>query len=214
MKPLALVAASLLALQGQTGIAQMTNVAPPLQLPEPPEPPRPSEAQVERFLASLPKEALSRPPKPDPETAKRLIAQHPGKAAQIAAILGAFEKCFEPAGAAAMARVNRMLARSPLLGAHKLERLTDFFAGGGWDRLAVIGERIEKSATPAAADLAERERLMAAYPLADFFSSLHIAAFHAAHQGAFAPTRKCEDERNAALAGAGVENPFKPSVGL
>lgn len=228
MNPLAIATAYLLALQGQAEPAQPTPMPPPTVLPPPvvlptESPPRmmpplaspPSEAQVERFLASLPAEVKTGTPamKLAPESVKRLIALNPGKEAQIEAILSAFGKCSQPAVVAGMERVHRMLARSPLLGPEKLERLTAFFDGGGWASLTAIADRINKSATPSAADLAEREQLMAAYPLEDLAISLQIASLNAVHQGAFVDAKKCEDERNAALAKAGIENPLEPLFG-
>lgn len=210
MKPLALAAAALLALQGQPGLAQ-TNLAPPPQLPRPPEPPRPSEALVERFLASLPEDFMPGRPATielDPESVERLFRLNPGKKSQIANILNAFEKCFQPAVGAAMERVNRTAAWSPNLGAEALERMTAFFGGRDWASYKAVTERMELSATPAPADLAERDRLLAAYPIVDLGLSLRLALLHAAHQGAFEAAGKCEVQRNAALAEAGIENPF------
>lgn len=166
-----------------------------------------SEAQYQRFVASLPEGAWDGPPKPDAETVKRLIALNPGKEARIEAILGAFDRCAEPAAAAAMDRVYRLAVKSPLLGAEKIERLTAFYSGGGWAPFVALRDRIASSKPPAAADLAEMERLTAAYPLADYSTSLTVAALNANRQGAFKAHERCEAERNAELAKAGVQTP-------
>lgn len=217
--------AALFAFQDEAQPVQPRMTAPPVpaapaappdfpRMPRPPSPPPVSEAQYQRFVASLPEGAWDGPPKPDPETVKRLIALNPGKEARIEAILGAFDRCAAPAAAAAMDRVYRLAMKSPLLGAEKVERLTAFYSGGGWAPFVALRDRIASSKPPAAADLAEMERLTAAYPLADYSTSLTVAALNANHQGAFKAHERCEAERNAALAKAGVQTPagsaFRP----
>jgi hypothetical protein len=212
-KSAALANARIRAVQDQRAHAPSIE-APPAPMPPPdllwrsnPPPPPVSEALYQRFVASLPKDSWDGPPSPDPEAVGRLIALNPGKEARIGAILGAFDKCAGPAAAAAMERVYRLAVQSPLLGAEKVERLTAFYGGGGWAPFKALRDRIAKSGSPAPADLAEMERLTAAYPLVDYSRSLVIAALNANHQGAFAAHEACETERNAALAKAEVKTP-------
>jgi hypothetical protein len=185
--------------------------APPGLVLRPPDPPAASEAQVERFLASLPRDAWAAADLAlDPETVRSLIGLNPGREAQIADILRSFEKCSGPAIAAGNERVYRLAARVPFLSAEKLERLTAFFGGPDWPRLKAVGDRISTSATPAAADLAERDRLGAAYPLSDLTRAMLVAYLNASHLGAFAAVEKCRAEGNSALAEAGIKTPAGP----
>lgn len=215
MELFAIAAAGLLALQGPSEPAQPTYDAPPtpppMPPPMPPPPPPPSEALVERFVASLPKDVWAAGDSElDSETVSLLRGLNPGKEEQITAILHTFEKCSEPALASGNDRVYRLAARAPFLGAEKLERLTAFFGGPDWPRLRSVGDRISKSATPAAADLAERDRLGAAYPLADLTNAMLIAHLNVNHSGAFAAVEKCRAEGNEALAKAGIKTPAGP----
>ncbi|HEU0097743.1 MAG TPA: hypothetical protein VFQ67_03115 [Allosphingosinicella sp.] len=194
------------------GRGSVGSLAPPPGPRPLPSPPPVSEALYQRFVASLPPDAWDGP-KPDPEAVTRLIALNPGKEARIAAILGEFDKCARPAAAAAMARVYRLAVQSPLLGAEKVERLTDFYRSGRWSPFKALRDRIAGSEPPSAADLAEMERLKAAYPLVDYSTSLTVAVLNAGHQGAFAAHEACGAERNAALAAAGAEIPAGSAFG-
>lgn len=214
MKLLATAAVWLLALAGAAEAAEpapappISIAPPPLEPPGPPPPPV-SEALFQRFLASLPKEAWAGPATVAPETAKRLVELNPGKEAQIASILGAFDRCSEPAAAAGMRRTYQIAMGSPVLGAAKVERMTEFFSSGGWAALTLLNIRINASATPAAADVAEKDRLIADYPLDDFSASLTIAGFAALKEGAFAALKTCEADRDSALAKAGIKPTLK-----
>lgn len=208
MKRISIAVAGLLTLQGQAGSAQPVLSAPPAPPMRPPEPPPPSNALVERFVAGLPRESwVPGPADSDPETLDLLVRRNPGKETRIALILDDFRKCSEPAVAAAKDRIYGIAALSPLLGAAKLERLADFFDGPDWPRFKAVVRRIEASPTPAAADLGERARLMSAYPIADLSGAMTLAAFAAIAEGSLTAVKRCEGERNAALAEAGIEPP-------
>jgi hypothetical protein len=214
MKLALMTAALLLALQPEAGAAAPMGMQPhmaPAQIPPPPVPlpplPPAAQAQAERLLAHLPKEQwVARSTTPDPEKVKRLVALNPGKEALIATILSTFATCSEPAAPVGRNRAHRIGAESlARFSPEKIEGLIAFFDGPDFASFEALEGRIKNSATPAAADLAEWERLMAAYPIGDLGVALFQATVAATNEGAFNALRKCASDMTTGLVEAGIE---------
>ncbi len=190
MKPLEIAAAGLLALHAQSAIAQ--------SVPAPP-----SEAAIQRFLASLPPDPLAGRAEPDPEQLRKLTTLNPGKAAQVKAILGDFDGCISAAAAAGARRMLRSVALE--LGAEKVERLTDFYRSPDLAVFTAIQARLSATKPPSAPDAAELKRLTAAYPLSDLSQAMKRAGQRVRSDAVFdEAARQCGQTRNAALAGAKI----------
>lgn len=127
-------------------------------------PPPTPEAMVERFMATQPDPNLAMyetlPGEFGPDYLARL---NPRKATEIRAIYAAGEACSAPASRAHTDRLLRLAARR--IGADKLMRLIAFQASP--DR-AILADVEANQGEWSAREMAERQRIYDAYPLAEF----------------------------------------------
>lgn len=193
MKPLAIAAAALLALQAPPVSAQAAPAAP-------------SEALVDRFLAALPhqEEIAAESTEIDSAELSRLLALNPGKEAQLRSILKANLSCTGPAVTAGTLRMLRTVARE--LGSEKLQKLVSFYEGPDYAAFEALGVRIEGAATPSAEDKAAMAKLMAAYPLQAFLDRMNRAGeIIAADEGFMTAAMNCASQQVDALTAAGLK---------
>jgi hypothetical protein len=193
MKPLAIAIAALLALQPHGGEAQAAQAAP-------------SEALVNRFLASLPdqEQINAVATEIDAGELSRLVALNPGKEAQLRSILKANLACTGPAVTAGTFRMLRTVARE--LGTDRLQKLVGFYEGPDYAAFKTLGLRMESAAAPSAEDKAAMAKLMAAYPLQAFIDQMSRASeIIAADQGFMTAALKCATEQVDALTAAGLK---------
>ncbi|HLL31539.1 MAG TPA: hypothetical protein VK403_11130 [Allosphingosinicella sp.] len=192
MKPLAIAIAALLAVQPYAGEAQTAQAAP-------------SEALVERFVASLPdqEEIHAAPTEIDAAELNRLLALNPGKEAQLRSILKANLACTGPAVTAGTLRMLRTVARA--LGTERLQKLVSFYEGPDYAAFKALGLRMESAAVPVAEDKAAMAKLMAAYPLQAFLDHMNRAGdIIAADQGFMTAAMNCASQQVDALTAAGL----------
>lgn len=193
MKPFAIAAAALLALQAPPVSAQATQAAP-------------SEALVNRFIASIPdqEEINAVPTEIDAGELSRLVELNPGKEAQLRSILKANLACTGPAITAGTLRMLRTVARE--LGTDRLQKLVSFYEGPDYAAFKTLGLRMESAAAPSAEDKAAMTKLMAAYPLQAFIDQMGRAGeIIAADQGFMTAAIKCASEQVDALTAAGLK---------
>jgi hypothetical protein len=193
MKPLAIAAAALLALQAPPVSAQAAPAAP-------------SEALVDRFIASIPDrgEIAAESTEIDPAELSRLVALNPGKEAQVRSILKSNLACTGPAVTAGTLRMLRTVARG--LGAEKLQKLVSFYEGPDYAAFEALGTRMESAATPSAEDKAAMAKLMAAYPLQAFLEQMNRAGeIIAADEGFMTAAMNCASQQVDALTAAGLK---------
>ncbi len=192
MKPFAPAAAVLLAL-AQPAFAQAPQAAP-------------SEALVERFVASLPdqEEIRSVPTEIDAAELSRLLALNPGKEAQLRSILKANLACTGPAITAGTLRMLRTVARA--LGTERLQKLVSFYEGPDYAAFKALGLRMESAAAPTAQDKAAMAKLMTAYPLQAFLDQMNRAGdIIAADEGFMTAAMNCASQQVDALTAAGLK---------
>jgi hypothetical protein len=192
MKPFAPAAAVLLAL-AQPAFAQAPQAAP-------------SEALVERFVASLPdqEEIRAVPTEIDPAELSRLLALNPGKEAQLRSILKANLACTGPAITAGTLRMLGTVARA--LGTERLQKLVSFYEGPDYAAFKALGLRMESAAAPTAQDKAAMAKLMAAYPLQAFLDQMNRAGdIIAADEGFMTAAMNCASQQVDALTAAGLK---------
>jgi hypothetical protein len=191
MKLLAIAAAALLALP-QAGLAQAPESAP-------------SEALIERFIASIPdRDEIDKPQEIDPAELKQLVALNPGKEAQVRSILKANLACTGPAITAGSLRMLRTVARN--LGSAKVEKLVRFYEGPDYAAFEALGVRMEKAAVPTAEDKAAMAKLMATYPLQAFLEQMDRAGdIIAADEGFMTAAMNCASQQVDALTAAGLK---------
>ncbi len=195
MKPLAIAAAfALIALQPTPGLARASGAAP-------------SEALVDRFIASLPdREAITEAAEEiDAEELARLAALNPGKEARVRAILRTNLACTGPAITAGSLRMLRTVARN--LGGDGLQKLVGFYEGPDYAAFAALAARMESQATPSAADSAAMAKFMGTYPLQAFHREMSRAGeIIAADSGFMSAAMKCASEQIEALEAAGLKS--------
>lgn len=168
----------------------------------------PSEALIDRFMTVIPgAERLDRVDgAADPAELDRLSRLNPGKADAIRPVLEAYSSCASP--------INNEISRSGLrfaaqqLGTTKLEQLIRFYESEDFGRAAALGSRLQAGETLPAAEQAELERIMAAYPLAEFNALLSggMPEFVAAQTDRIAALDRCTDTKAAALERLGVDS--------
>ncbi|MET1110255.1 MAG: hypothetical protein ABWX67_01880 [Allosphingosinicella sp.] len=193
MKPLAIAAALLLALQAPPVLAQAAPAAP-------------SDALVERFLAAIPDrdEIAAVASQIDAGELSRLVALNPGKEAKVRSILQSNLACTGPAVTEGTLRMLRTVARD--LGAERLQKIISFYEGPDYAAFAALAPRMQNNPAPSAADKAALAKLMAAYPLQAFLEQMNRAAEIVAADPAFvAAGRKCATEQMEALEAAGLK---------
>jgi len=191
MKSLAIAAAALLALQ-----------APPVSA----QPAAPSEALVDRFLASIPDREVitAEATEIDPAELSRLAALNPGKEAQLRSILKANLACTGPAVTAGTLRMLRTVARE--LGTEKLQKLVSFYEGPDYAAFKTLGLKMESGAAPSAEDKAAMAKLMAAYPLQAFLDQMNRAGeIISADEGFMTAAMNCASQQVDALTAAGLK---------
>ncbi len=154
----------------------------------------PGDALVDRFIAALPTPRAG----PDPASVAALEELNPGRRDDIVAVLSDYEECGD-----ALARVQlRRVAHA--LGARKVTQLVRFYEGEDFrtfDRIAAQPE-----AALSAADRAERDRILAAYPLADFVQAMGPTGPAFDSEAAIAGIERCMTARDAALAGRNLRS--------
>jgi hypothetical protein len=190
MKPLAIAAAALLALQPPAAAAQA-----------------PSEALVERFIAVLPdrEEIDAVPTEVDAAELSGLVALNPGKEAQVRSILHANLACSGEAISAGTLRMLRTVARE--LGEARLTGLISFYEGPDYAAFETLGLRMAATATPSPEDRAAMAKLMEAYPLQDWLDRLNQAEeIITTDQGFMAAAIKCAEQQTNALEAAGLKS--------
>ena len=167
----------------------------------------PSPALVDRFMAAIPDaQRLTQVDRTaDPAELARLSRLNPGKAEAIRPVLEAYAACSSPINNAISELGLRFAARQ--LGRAKLEQLIRFYEGEDFRRLAVLAPRMEAGQTLAAAEQAELDRILAAYPLAEFNAVLTagMPEFFAAQTDRIAALDRCTEDKSAALAQLGVD---------
>ena len=167
----------------------------------------PSPALVERFMAAIPDaQRLSQVDgTADPAELARLSRLNPGKAEAIRPVLEAYAACSSPINNAISEAGLRFAAQQ--LGRAKLEQLIRFYEGEDFRRLAALTPRLEAGQTPTAADQAELERILAAYPLAEFNTILTVGMpeFFASQTDRIAALDRCTEAKDAALARLDVD---------
>ena len=194
MRPLAIAAAALLALQAQPALAQAPDSVP-------------SEALVERFLAVLPDRAEidSIDNEVDAAELSALTALNPGKEAQVRAILQASLPCSNDAITAGTLRMLRTVARD--LGQARLQRLVSFYEGPDYAAFAALGARMGSAATPSSEDRAAMAKLMETYPLQAWLDRLNRAQeIITADEGFMTAAIKCAEQQMIALEAAGLKS--------
>jgi hypothetical protein len=193
MRPFAIAAAALLALQPQAGLAQAPEAAP-------------SEALVERFIAVLPdrEEIDSAGAGVDPAELSALAALNPGKEARVRSILEANLACSNEAISAGTLRMLRTVARD--LGEARVTRLISFYEGPDYAAFAALGTRMAGSAAPSPEDRAALAKLMEAYPLQAWLDRLNRAQeIIAADEGFLTAAMTCAEQQMNALEAAGLK---------
>ncbi len=193
MKPIAIAAAALLALQALPVSAQ-------------PAPAAPSEALVDRFIESIPDqgEIAAEAAEIDSAELSRLVALNPGKEAQLRSILKANLACTGPAVTAGTLRMLRTVARE--LGTEKLQKLASFYEGPDYAAFKALGLKMEGGAAPSAEDKAAMAKLMAAYPLQALLDQMNRAGdIIAADEGFMTAAMNCASQQVDALTAAGLK---------
>ncbi|HEX8626457.1 MAG TPA: hypothetical protein VF782_15450 [Allosphingosinicella sp.] len=192
MKPFAIAAAALFAL-AQPALAQAPTAAP-------------SEALVERFVASLPdqEELRAVPTEIDAAELSRLLALNPGKEPQLRSILKANLACTGPAVTAGTLRMLRTVARA--LGAERVQKLVSFYEGPDYAAFKALGLRMESGAVATPQDKGAMAKLMAAYPLQAFLDQMNRAGdIIAADEGFMTAAMNCASQQVDALTAAGLK---------
>jgi hypothetical protein len=193
MRPLAIAAAALIALQPQPGLAQADAA--------------PSEALVERFLAVLPDRAELEAvdSEVDPAELSALAALNPGKEAQVRSVLQANLACSGAAISAGTLRMLRTIARD--LGEARLTRLVSFYEGPDFAAFNTLGARMAAASTPSPQDEAAMAKLLEAYPLKAYHDELNRAQeIIAADEGFMSAAMKCAEQQMNALEAAGLKS--------
>jgi hypothetical protein len=182
----------------------LAALAAPPAAPPPPPPPPVDETRFQHFLKVLPD--AKEPPRAgaDPAEVARLAERHPGREKEIEAILAADARCTAPAREAAMLRMVH--ATADRLGPERLDRMIAFYEGPDFARFAALGPDRAADKPLSAAEKAEFDRIVAAYPLREF-----AEAMQASGDGLFtdpaigAVFAKCADARAAAFQRAKLE---------
>jgi hypothetical protein len=167
-------------------------------------PPAVDEARFQHFLKVLP-DAKERPRTGvDPAEVARLAKRNPGREKAIEAILADDARCTAPAREVAMLRMAR--ATADRLGPERLDRMIAFYEGPDFARFAALGPDRPADKPLSAAEKAELDRLVAAYPLREFAEAMQASGdglfTDPAVGGAFA---KCAEARMAAFERAKIE---------
>lgn len=147
---------------------------------------------VDRFMAVVPDPGSE----PDPTELEYLTTLNPGRSGDIVPILQRFSSCRNAYGVNALRRV------AAGLGEARLTRLIAFYEGADFrifDRLASQPEE-----ALSVQERAERDRIMAEYPLADFMAALQPSSPTFSIEDALAMVERCEEERDAALEQRGL----------
>jgi hypothetical protein len=166
--------------------------------------PPPTEAQIERFIAALPdSDRLDQVDRTaDPRELERLGALNPDRADAIRPVLEEFAGCTGPVENRLYVHMLRVVART--LGAEKLDRLVTFYEREDIAALDPIINRASSGATLSPAEQAEVERIMAAYPLADFAAEMMSFNPDFFDDALMAEMTRCEQARDASFARLGV----------
>ena len=126
----------------------------------------PSPELVDRFIAALPDR--QRPmDEIDPAALERLVQLNPGREVDLRPILQAHASCIAPLTQASTDRMLRHVAAR--LGVANIEALIRFYQGPDLARFGALAEKTDKDA----AESAEFERLIRAYPVEAFMDAMH-----------------------------------------
>jgi hypothetical protein len=125
----------------------------------------PTEAQIQRFLASMPNQGLltGTGPEREPAYVASMIARNPGREEEAGALIRAYATCTGPAGRAAMVRQFRRIAME--LGAERVVLMTRFYERQLQRRFAFLSDR---GTQRSAAETRELAALVRDYPLEAF----------------------------------------------
>jgi len=150
-------------------LLSLLALAPPASAPPPAAAPAVDDARFQHFIRVLPDspDSASAPPAADPLEAARLAKLNPGRERDILALLRKEAECSAPLGRDAVLRMMRHVADR--LGPEKLDRMIAFYESADlkvFDRLGAAG------GARSAADQAELDRILSAYPLHDFAAAM------------------------------------------
>jgi len=167
-------------------------------------PPPVDEARFQHFLKVLPDAKESPPAGADPAELAGLARRNPGREKEIEAILAADARCTAPARQAATLRMAR--ATADRLGRERLDRMIAFYEGPDFARFAALGPDRPADKPLSAAEKAELDRIVAAYPLREFAEALRAGSDSLFTDAAIgAVFARCADARMAAFARAKLE---------
>jgi len=169
-----------------------------LALAAPASPPPVDEARFQHFLRVLPDGKEARASGPDPAELARLVKLNPGREKDVEAVLAADARCTAPAREAAVLRMAR--ATADRLGPERLDRMIAFYEGPDLARFNALVPGRPGGKALSAAEQAELDRLLAAYPLRAFAEAMQAsgnAVF--TDEAVGAALAKCADARLAAF---------------
>lgn len=158
----------------------------------------PSPELVQRFIAALP--PRQRPLNEiDPADLGRLVRINPGRESDLRPILQAHANCIAPPSEASTDRMLRDVASR--LGTANVEAMIRFYQGPDLARFGALAEKTHKDA----AETAEFERLLGAYPVEAFMEAMQTANATAIFDETFFEAiNACDRARAQALTRAGL----------
>jgi hypothetical protein len=167
-------------------------------------PPSTPDAIVEQLFSTFPGANANHPAPPPPaEEVSQLVALNPGRDDAIMAVLNDFQTCAKPAVEAGSARAMRQSIRT--LGERKARLLIQFYGGPDSRRFEALSTREAAGETLSAADLAEAQRILDTYPIAEFAAQVATFPQVAMRDEVFiAAIRRCSAEKGAALERRGL----------
>lgn len=151
-----------------------------------------SDVLVDRFMAVIPDPGSD----PDPDELARLTALDPERSMEIASILQRFSRCNNMNAANVLRRVVATL------GDARLTRLIAFYEGEDFRIFYGLVARPDEALSDQ--ERAERNRIIAAYPLADLRAAMQVSNPAFSAERARAMARRCETERDADLELLGI----------
>lgn len=163
----------------------------------------PSDALIDKFISVLPDVSVANEVDRTPDAAEleRLSRLNSGRAAEVRRILKAKAACTSTAENASAIAMMRRIARS--VGAERVERIIAFYDGEDFNRFAELTGRAEEGETLASSQLAELERIDAAYGLRSFYDAMTAQKDEIIDDKVFVQAiRACQSNAVAALAQA------------
>jgi hypothetical protein len=145
------------------------------------------DALINRFIAVIPDPGSE----PDPTELEHLTTLNPGRSGEIVPILQRFSRCRNAYGITALRRV------AAGLGEAQLTRLIAFYEGDDFRIFERLAARPEEALSEQ--ERAERDRILAAYPLAEFMTAMQPSNPVFSVEDALAMVERCERERDRTL---------------